>query len=401
MFSSLSIRDFRIYWIGMLISMCGTWIQSMAQNWLVFELSHSSFILGLVGFVSFSPVLLFSLFFGVLVDRLNKRVLLLIAQISFMCLAFLLAFLTQYHLVTVNMIMLISVLSGIIMSLDGPARQAMIFELVGKNRILNAIALNSIAFHSARMLGPALAGILVTVIGIAGCFYLNAVSFLAFIVALFLIAHHPAQKNSNGNHFFEDLKEGVRFIKKNRIFLILIVVSGLVSLFGFSYVILLPVVAKTMLHLDVRGYGFLMSASGIGSLLGGLVLANLKKPRLQPAILIFSLCAFSLSLVLFSFAKTFASSLIILVGAGFFSLLALAIINTIIQEKVPDAFRGRVLSIYLITFSGTIPFGSLLAGLLAQSFGVQTTLFWLGLVCFILFVLMSKKLLRRVLLKGL
>ena len=181
MFSSLNIRDFRIYLLGMFVSMCGTWIQVMVQNWLVFELSKSSFLLGFVGFISYSPILILSLFSGVLVDRFNKRKLLLFTQVSFMILAFALAVLTQSNIITVNFIIVISLMHGIILSLDAPARQSMIFELVGKKKILNAVALNSIAFHSARMLGPALAGIFVAIISIAGCFYLNAVSFFAFI----------------------------------------------------------------------------------------------------------------------------------------------------------------------------------------------------------------------------
>ena len=390
MFSSFAIKDFRIYLIGMFVSLCGTWIQSMAQNWLVFELSNSSFLLGLVGFMSFSPILLFSLFSGVLVDRFNKRKLLLLTQVSFMLLALSLAILTQFNLITVNFILVISLIHGIILSLDAPARQAMVFDLVGKQKILNAVALNSIAFHSARMIGPALAGIFVAIISIAGCFYLNAVSFLSFIIALCII--RPKHNvNHNNNHFLQDLKSGLNFIKNNRIYLILISIVGTISLFGFSYVILLPVFAKTILNLGIKGYGLLMSASGIGSLLGGLMLASLKKPSHQPKILIFSLYIFAFSLVIFSLSKSLIISVLILALAGFSSLSSLAIINSLIQIMVPNEFRGRIMSIYMLTFAGTIPFGSLLAGSLAQSIGVSSTLLIFGSVCLVLFLPLSKK----------
>lgn len=395
MFSSFTIRDFRIYLSGMFISMCGTWIQAVAQSWLVFELSNSSFLLGLVGFVSYSPMLLFSLFSGVLADRVNRRKLLILTQVLFMILAFLMALLTHFNKISVNLILIIGLLQGIILSLDGPVRQAIVFELVGKEKILNAIALNSVAFHSARMLGPALAGIFVAVIHIAGCFYINAVSFLAFIIALLMIRPKYSTNNNINNHFFQDLKGGLKFIKNNQGYLVLIGIVGIVTLFGFSYVILMPVFAKLILHLDVKGYGLLLSASGVGSLLAGLMLASLKRSNIKPKILLFSLYAFALSLIVFSLSKSFIFSITILVFIGFFSLSSLVIINSLIQTMVPNEFRGRVMSLYMLTFAGTMPFGSLLAGALSQSIGVSSTLFIFGLLCFILFLLFSHKILRK------
>ncbi|MFC1645855.1 MFS transporter [Candidatus Omnitrophota bacterium] len=391
MFSSVRVKDFRIYLIGMFVSMCGTWMQAMVQNWLVYDLSKSSFILGLVGFVTYSPIIFLSLFSGVLVDRVNKRYLLVFAQIAFMLLAFALALFTQFHLITVNLILLISLLNGIVLSVDAPARQAMVFELVGKEKILNAVALNSIAFHSARMVGPALAGILVVIISIAGCFYVNAVSFLAFIVALLWIRPRHAAKQNNNNHFMQDLRGGINFIKANRIYIILISIVGSISLFGFSYSILLPVFAKNILGLEIKGYGLLMSASGIGSLLGGVMLASLKKPKLQTKILTFSLIIFSFSLIIFSLTTSLIVSIVILIIAGFSCLSSLAIINSLIQGMVPNEFRGRIMSIYMLVFIGTIPFGSLLAGSLAHSIGVSHTLLILGIVCFTLFLYLSRK----------
>ena len=394
MFSSLRSRDFRIYWIGMFVSLCGTWIQSMAQSWLVFELSNSSFLLGLVGFFSYLPIFLFSLFSGVLVDRINKKYLLLFTQIAFMGLAFLLAIFTQFEIVTVKFILIIAMLNGIVLSLDAPARQSIVVEFVGKQKLFNAIALNSIAFHSARMLGPALAGILIATIGISGCFYINAISFLAFIIALLLINPKHATKNKNNKHFLVDLKSGIKFIMHNRAYFNLIGIVGIISMFGFSYVVLMPVFAKVIFNLDVRGFGLLMSASGVGSLLAGLRLANLKESSKHPRVLVFSLFAFSLSLIIFALSKSIIFSSIILVFIGFNSLSALVIINSMIQIMVPNEFRGRVMSIYILVFAGSIPFGSVIAGSLSQALGPSGALVISGVVCLGLFLLFTKKVLK-------
>jgi len=392
MFSSFSVKDFRIYWIGMFVSFCGSWIQTIAQSWLVFELSKSAFLLGLVGFISNFPIFLLSIFSGVLVDRINKKYLLLATQAAFMVLAFALAILTQFNIITINLIIIISVLNGIVFTLDAPARQSIVVELVGKQNLMNGIALNSIAFHSARMIGPALAGILIAAVSTSGCFYINAISFLAFIVALLVIKpnHVPRDKNIN---FFEDLKSGVNFIKQNRVFLILITITGTISLFGYSYMVLMPVFAKMILGQGAKGYGILMSATGIGSLLGGLFIASLKSPKTQPRVLIVSLFTFSFCLILFSLSKLLITSCVILVVIGFSSLCCLAIINTIVQTIVPDKFRGRIMSIYVITFAGTIPFGSLIAGAVSQSIGVDKAIFLSGIICLSLFLVFYKKIL--------
>ena len=390
MFSSFSIRDFRIYLIGMFVSMCGTWIQTIAQSWLVFELSNSSFLLGLTGFVSYLPILLLSLFSGVLVDRINRRNILLFTQILFMISAFLLAIFAQLKIITVNFILFISLLNGIILSIDAPARQTIIVELVGKPKILNAIALNSVAFHLARVLGPALAGMLIATMGITGCFYINAISFLAFIIALLLINPKQIINNSN-NYFLGDLRSGLKFIRDNRIYLILMGIVGVVSLFGFSYVILMPVVAKNIFNLGVKGYGLFMAATGVGSLLAGLMLAGFKIGNLQSKILVFSIYTFSISLMIFALSKSLILSIFILAVAGFSILSSLTIINSLIQAMVPDEFRGRIMSVYMLTFAGTMPIGSLLAGSLSYLIGVGPTLFLFGLACFISFLFLSNK----------
>jgi len=286
--------------MGMLISLIGTWIQYVAQSWLVFQLTSSTFLLGLVGFLSSIPVFLLSLFGGVVADRMNKRSILIFTQSAFMCLAFILAILTHMKLITPGEIMLIALLSGVVMAFDAPTRQAVVVELVGKQYLLNAIALNSAAFNSARIIGPALAGILIAIIGMGGCFYINGISFLAVIIALFLIKLNNGPKREAKTKIGKDILEGLRFIKNNRTILILITMVGVTSLFGISYVILMPVFSNDILKVGVKGLGMLMSAAGCGALIAALLLARLGDFKYKGKFLISSTIIFSLSLVLFS-----------------------------------------------------------------------------------------------------
>ena len=374
--------------MGMFVSLVGTWIQNVAQSWLVFELTHSAFLLGVVGFLGSIPILIFSLLGGVLADRINKRNILIFTQVFFMLFAFLLAFLTQFQLIKPQQIMIIAFLNGIIMAFDAPARQAIVVELVGKENLFNAIVLNSVAFNSSRIIGPAIAGLFISVIGMSGCFYLNGISFLAVIVALFWIklGKSTVQKN---NSAFSDLKEGLFFIGRNRLILALVSMVAAVSLFGISYVILMPVFANNVLHVGVKGLGVLMSSAGIGALVGALVLARLGDFKYKGKLLIWSVFSFGFSLIMLSLSREYFLSIISLICVGYSSVTAIALINTLIQIKVPDAFRGRVMSLFMITFAGIMPFGNLISGSLAQAFGVSVGLFLCGLVSLILFTLIN------------
>jgi len=386
MFSSLKVRNFRIYWFGMFVSLVGTWIQSVAQSWLVFELTNSAFLLGLVGFLNSIPVFLLSLFGGVLADRLNKRKILIATQASFMLLAFFLAVLTQLKLVTPKQIMLIALLNGVVMAFDAPSRQAMVVELVGKTHLPNAIALNSVSFSSSRIIGPALAGILVAVIGMSGCFYLNGISFLAVILALLIIKINYLEKHHQSKTWLKDLKEGLVFVRNNRLILALIMMVGIVSLFGASYMVLMPIFAKNVLQVGVKGLGLLMSCAGAGALIGALILARLGDFQYKGKLLFFSSLIFSVSLIIFSISKIYLLSLVVLFFTGGASVTAIALINTLLQTKVPDHFRGRVMSIFMLTFAGFVPFGNLIAGSMSQVFGVSFTLMISGMICLVIFV---------------
>jgi MFS family permease len=389
MFSSLKVRNFRIYWIGMFISLIGTWIQVVAQSWLVFELTHSAFLLGVVGFLSAIPVFLLSLFGGVLADRMNKRNILIATQTAFMFLAFLFAALTQLKLITPAQIMVLALFNGAVMAFDAPSRQAVIIELVGKDNLFNAIVLNSVAFNSSRVIGPTLAAILVAWIGMSGCFYINGMSFLAMILALFFIRLKNGKGNGKNNKALWDLKDGILFIKNNRLILLLLTMASVVSLFGISYVILMPIFANDILKVGIQGMGFLMSSAGIGALIGALSLARLGDFQRKGKYLMLCAMLFSISLVLFSLSKIYFLSIIALIGVGWAGVSAVALINTLLQTNVPDYVRGRVMGVFMLTFAGIMPFGNFIAGSLAHALGVSMTVMLSGIICMVFFAILN------------
>jgi len=370
----------------MFISLIGTWIQQVAQSWLVFHLTNSAFLLGVVGFLSSIPIFVLALFGGVLADRLNKRNILILTQTAFMLLAFALAILTQFKLVTPLQIMLIALLNGIVMAFDAPARQSVVVELVGKRHLFNAIALNSVAFNSSRIIGPAIAGILVATIGMSGCFYINGVSFLAVLVALWTIKINKGKNYYQPKGAWEDLKEGLIFIKNHRLILALVSIVAIVSLFGVAHIILMPIFANDVLKVGIKGLGVLMSVSGCGALVGALLLARLGDFNYKGKFLSFSSFIFSLSLIAFALSKTYWLSLAAIFFVGGTSVTSVALVNTLLQTKVEDKFRGRVMGVFMITFAGFMPFGNLIAGSLAQGLGVSFAVSAGGSICFMFFL---------------
>ncbi len=388
MFSSLKVKYFRIYWLGMFVSLVGTWIQTVAQGWLVFQLTNSAFLLGVVGFLGSIPIFLFSLFGGVLADRINKRNILIFTQAAFMFLAFLLAVLTQFKFITPAQIMIIALFNGVVMAFDAPARQSIVIELVGREHLFNAITLNSVAFNSSRIIGPAIAGVLISIVGMSGCFYLNGFSFLAVIIALFYIKFDK-NKVRNRNSALNDIRAGFAFISQNRIILALVSMVAALSLFGISYIILMPVFASHVLGVGVKGLGVLMSSTGIGALGGALGLARLGNFKFKGRLLTWSVLLFSLSLIAFSLTKVYFLAILALIFVGCSSVIPIALVNTLLQINVPDEFRGRVMSLFMITFAGVMPFGNLISGTLAQSWGVSNALLFCGLACLALFSLIN------------
>lgn len=380
------MRNFRIYWLGMFISLIGTWLQNVALSWLVFELTQSAFLLGVVGFLSSIPIFFLSLLGGVVADRVSRRNIMILTQALFMGLAFILALFTQFKLITVSQIMAFALLNGVIMAFDAPARQALVAELVGKAHLMNAIALNSASFNSARIIGPALAGIFVAAIGMSGCFYLNGISFLAVLVALLGIKIEGGAKVKPRGHLRQDFIDGLKFIKHNPLILMLLSMAGMISLFGISYVILMPVFAADILRSGVNGLAMLMSSAGLGALAAALWLARLGDFRRKGRLLILSSLLFSLFLVIFALSKVFVISLIALVFTGGFGIMSVSIVNTILQVTVPDEFRGRVMSAFMFTFAGALPFGNLIAGTAAHAIGVALTVAISGVICGLFFL---------------
>lgn len=366
--------------------MIGSWIQTVAQSWLVFQLTNSVFLLGVVAFLNSVPVFFLSLLGGVVADRANKRDILIITQSAFMVLAFFLAILTQLKLITPSQIMLIAVLNGIVLAFDAPARQAVVAELVGKEHLLNAIALNSAAFNSSRIIGPAFAGILVASIGMSGCFYINGVSFLAVLIALLAIRIDNHPKENRRSHALSDMKAGLEMIKSNRLIIALIAMVGIVSLFGVSYVILMPIFASRVLYVGVKGLGMLMSSAGIGALLAALILARLGDFKHKGRLLLSSSLVFSFSLILFSLSRSYLLSLIALIFTGWSSVTAVSLVNSLLQTATSDEFRGRIMSFFMLTFAGLMPFGNLLAGALSQVWGVSLVVMSSGVICCVFFI---------------
>ncbi len=368
-FRSLRHSNFRLYWIGQMISLIGTWMQSMAQGWLVLRMTNSPFLLGVVGAFASLPIFFFSLPAGVLADRVKKRKLLILTQTSAMILAFVLALLTYTHLVRVWHVMILAMLLGLVNAFDMPARQSFVKEMVGHEDLLNAIALNSFIFNAARILGPAAAGILIALAGEAGCFFVNGLSFLAVIASLLMMKMEDLIFSTNDHSFLANFKQGMSYIRGNKRVLALLVMVSSMSILGFSYAVLMPVFARDIIKAGPSGLGFLMSAIGIGAITAGLGLASRKGEEklkyMEAGVIVFFISVFA-----FSFSHTLILSLLLLVATGWGMISIVATCNTLLQEIIPDELRGRVMSFYTMMFMGTMPLGSFIAGSLGQMLGV-------------------------------
>lgn len=364
---ALTYKNFRLFWFGQIISLTGTWVQNVARSWLVLQLSNSPFILGLVAFIGSIPILLLSLFGGIFADRVYKRNLILFTQSILTILAFILAGLVYFKLIKVWHILVLEALAGMVFAFDAPGRQSFVKELVNKEDLLNAVALNSLIFNLARMIGPTVAGLLITTVGIAVCFFVNGLSFLPVILGLFFVrtTFSPPEKSS----YSKDLKDAFGYILRNKEIFSLILMVGFLSVFGVSFLTLVPVYARDILRVGVKGYGTMMSAVGLGSLFGAGLLATLGRNLKRGRIVLLASFSFAIFILLFSGQKIFLLSLFLLFGLGLCTIMQNVTVNTVIQEVVPDNLRGRVMSFYVMMFMGMFPVGSLLAGAVAQKFG--------------------------------
>jgi MFS family permease len=380
-FESLRYRNFRLFWCGQLISLIGSWIQNVAQGWLVLELTNSPFLLGLVNSIGSLPVLFLSMFAGVIADRVRKRNLIIMTQTALTILAFALGILTSTGLVKIWHVLIIVFLVGVVNAFDMPARQSFVIELVGRETLMNAIALNSSIFNAARTIGPAIAGIMVSSLGVAGCFYINAISFIPVIIGLSLInGEFRVKREDSSTSLIEDLKLGLKYLRSNQNVFVIILMVAINSIFGMPYTVFMPVFARDIFKVGARGLGFLMASVGIGALIGALVVASIGWYRKKGRILFIGIFSFSVFLIIFSLSKSYVLGLLMLILTGFFMIMFTATANTLVQTYVRDDMRGRVMSIYTTFFAGMAPFGSLQAGAISSRWGVSTAVFLGGVI---------------------
>jgi MFS family permease len=369
-FSALRHRNFRLWFVGQTLSMAGTWMQSVAQGWVVYQLTGSEFALGAISFIGTVPTLFLMLPAGALADRTPRRKVLLVTQTIMMILAFILATLAATHVLQVWHIGVLAACLGIANSFDVPARQAMAVEMVeDRADLMNAIALNSTIFNMARVAGPAIGGIVLAAVGAAWCFALNGLSFLAVLVALLMMKLPETHPEVRTDPVVLQIAEGLRYVWQTPMVRTVTALVAVSSLFAFSYAVLLPAYAVDVLRVGEAGLGALNTAVGIGALTGSLIVASLTRFRRKGLLLTVGSLLFPAVLFVFAFSRSFWLSLaaLSLIGVGFVTQNATG--NTLIQSIVPDSLRGRVMAVYALMFFGTAPFGSLQAGAIAQAFG--------------------------------
>jgi len=375
-------RNYRLFWFGQLISVTGTWMQSLAQSWLVLSLTTSAFLLGLVSVFQFAPVLAIGLFAGVLVDRVRKRNLLVVTQALSGLLAGLLAVLTWTDRIELWMVYAIAFCLGTVNAFDMPTRQAFVVEMVGKDDLMNAIALNSSLFNAARIIGPAVAGVLLAAVGPAAAFGINSLSYLAVITGLLMMKLGPHVDVVRGRGL-QQLREGLSYVRSTENILRPILLVGLIATFGMNFNVWIPLLAKQDLNSGAGGFGLLMAASGVGSLAGALALAFLVTSVKRWMLFTTAGILGGLDIVLAvagAVPLAIGLAMLILAGIGFCSTTTMAMANTTVQTSAPDELRGRVMSVYTTVFAGTAPFGALISGAIASRFGTPTSLLIGGVV---------------------
>jgi MFS family permease len=381
-FIALRHRNFRLFWFGQLISLIGTWMQSIGQAWLVLELTHSAWLLGVVGALQFLPVMLLSLFGGVLADRFPKRKVLLITQSFAMLQATILWFLVATGQVQIWEVLVLASLLGLTNSIDMPTRQAFVVEMVGREDLPNAIALNSSLFNMARVVGPGLGGLIIALFGVAPLFLLNSISFIAVIIGLALIKMNDLyaqakRLTSKGEapkqSTIQSLREGLAYVVHTPSVLLVIAVIGIISLFGINFNVILPLFATDVLHSGALGFGFLSASFGLGSLFSALWLAwGNRRPSVQN--LLIAALAFSILEIFFALSHLYVLSLVLIAAVGFAMIAFSATSNTALQTVTPDHLRGRVMSVYMVVFAGSVPLGNLFTGGLAHLYGAPISL---------------------------
>jgi MFS family permease len=380
---ALRAPNYRLFICGQLVSLIGTWMQTVAQAWLIYRMTGSAALLGLIGFAGQIPVFLLAPLGGVVADRVNRHTVLVATQSAMMMLALTLAAFTLLEVIAVWQIFVIAALLGVANAFDIPARQAFVAQMVGREDLANAIALNSSMFNGARVVGPAIAGIVVASVGEGWCFLLNGLSYVAVLAALLRMRIEPVRVAAAPLSAWESVVEGFVFAWQTTPIRALLLLLGLVSLMGMPYTVLMPIFADQILRGGPDAYGLLMSASGIGALAAAATLTVRKSVRGLGEWVAASAAGFGVCLIAFSMSRSIWLSTLILVPAGFFMMMEMASSNTLIQSMVPDRLRGRVMAVYSMMFMGMAPMGALVAGLMAAPLGAPATVALGGAACII------------------
>ena len=391
--ASLRHRNYRLYWTGLLVAIMGWQVLTFTQLWLVYELTNSTVYVGLVGGINGACNICLSIFGGVFADRLDRRRLLLLTQSLMATLSLVLAILTVTGAINVWHVLIIAGLTGATAAFDSPARQALIPHLIDDRRDLsNAVALSSSVWSAARIIGPAIGGVLITTTGPAMCFFVTAFGYSAMVLSLRYLRLDPAAAKPVRLRMLSEIKEGWAYVLRNRVFLVLIGMTFFNSLLGLSYVYLLPVFAKDILHVDSSGYGLLMTVSGVGAVCGTIAVASMSGRGNRGKTLILGSVVFGALLAAFAFSRSYTFSLSALALAGFFNSLYMTNVVTLLQTLVPDALRGRVMGIYSLTWS-LMPLGGMQAGLVAEAIGtpLAVAIGGFGIIGFTIVVAIASK----------
>lgn len=387
-FLSLRHKNFRYYFIGMCVSTIGTWMQNTAQPWLAYSLTKSPLLLSLVSALQFTPILLFSLFAGVVIDRIPKKTILIFTQSASVLVTLSLAILVWSGQVRYWHLLVTATLLGLVNTLDMPSRQSFVVELVGHDDLMNAIALNSMTFNVARVIGPSIAGIVMGLFGTSVCFLANSISFGAVLISLFFI--HPIAsatlKQTGSRNVFANIKEGVLYIRKHRILWITLLVTGVVATFIPNFSVTIPVFAQQVLHQGETGYGVLLSAIGVGSLVGALMIAMISRSGPQKTILYGFPVIVGISLALVGYTNAYVVTCLALAVTGFFFVSYISNANSTIQLNIEDHYRGRVMSVYSLVTVGSSPIGNLFVGAVEDRLGARMGFIISGIAVLVLMV---------------
>jgi MFS family permease len=382
-FASLRHRNYQLFIIGQLVSLAGVWMQIIAQGWLVYDISSSEFALGLVGFASAVPVLMITPFAGVVVDQVDKRMLLVITQTLAKLSSFVLAALIFADLVEVWHVIVVAAVLGVVNAFDGPARQAFVVDMVGREDLPNAIALNSMTFNSARIIGPAIGGALLVAVGAGWCFLINGLTVFAVVGCLLLmrLPKHEAVRNDKSP--WQQLRQGLSYVQHQPNLRALLLLALVFSVFGISYSTVLPAFVDKVLRQGAGAFGAVNMMTGVGAVTGAFIVAQYGERGWRGRWLSAAILTFPLILTVFSLASNYVVALVLAVMLGVTFMFVFTLVNTLLQTHLVDEMRGRVLSLYTLTFFGFAPFGNLLIGWLAEWIGLSESLILSALLCFV------------------